>query len=338
MVGTVPVDDAKAAFTLLGRTLGVRLPRITDGETGPRNYWITSQARVLHYADEFEPDGHDWSPESGDVPETGAPKYRLKPGVDPQTLVIPSFGYAENAVKSYTLFKELRAKGEIAPDTRFQVSLPTPIAFIVGIVAEQSHEAAMDAMERNMLAEVEQIVAAIPHEDLAIQWDACLEIFIWEDLRTIYFDDPKIETLKRLARMIDAVPEPVQVGYHLCYGDFRHKHGVEPKDMATMVRMATIIAENVHRPIDFIHMPVPRDRDDDAYFEPLKDLDLDERTQLFLGLVHYTDGEEGTARRMETAKRHIRNFGIATECGLGRRDPATIPDLLKIHVRCADNH
>ena len=336
MVGTVPVADAKTAFDMVGGALGSRLPRITDGETGPRNYWITSQARVLHYSDDFEPDGHNWTPEAGDVPTEGAPKYRLKPGVNPESLVVPSFGYADKAIESYHLFKDLRAKGQIAPTTRFQVSLPTPIAFVVGIVAVQSHQAVMEAMERNMLAEVESIVAAIPHDDLAIQWDACLEVFIWEDLRTIFFDDPKVETFRRLARMIDAVPDTVQVGYHLCYGDFRHKHGVEPKDMANMVRMATIVRENVQRPVDFIHMPVPRDRDDDDYFEPLSDLNLDPRTQLFLGLVHYTDAEEGTMRRMETAKRHFQNFGIATECGLGRRDPSTIPHLLDIHAHCAD--
>jgi hypothetical protein len=81
---------------------------------------------------------------------------------------------------------------------------------------------------------------------------------------------------------------------------------------------------------------VPRNRSDDAYFDPLKRLKLPPETELCLGLVHHTDGVEGTKRRLETAKRHTSGFSIATECGFGRRDPATIPELLRIHATVAD--
>lgn len=138
--------------------------------------------------------------------------------------------------------------------------------------------------------------------------------------------------LDELVRLGDMVPAEAELGYHLCYGDFRHKHAVEPKDCGNMVRIANGVAGRLKRPIDWIHMPVPRDRDDDAYFAPLAGLELPERTKLFLGLVHYTDGEEGARRRMAAASRHRADYGIATECGMGRRDPATIPGLLKLHV------
>lgn len=336
MVGSVPRQNAEEVFRLVGGMLANRLPRITDGETGPRNYWITSQARVLHYSDAFEPADHDWDPDSGSVPETGAPKYRLKEGVDAASLVIPTFGYAAEAKESYDLFRRLRDEGVIPSETRFQVSLPTPTAFLTGIVAPESRKAVARAMDTNVREDVLRIVETIPHKDLAIQWDACLEVFIWEGISTLFHDDPKTECLKQLASLIDLVPASVQVGYHLCYGDFRHKHGVEPRDMGVMVTMANFIAEHVSRTVDWVHMPVPRDRDDDAYFEPLKDLRLQPGTELFLGLIHYTDGEAGTLRRMATARRHWRDFGIATECGLGRRDPDTIEELLRIHACCAD--
>jgi hypothetical protein len=83
-------------------------------------------------------------------------------------------------------------------------------------------------------------------------------------------------------------------------------------------------------------MPVPRNRFDDAYFDPLERLAVPAETELCLGLVHYTDGVEGTKRRIATAQRHIPRFSIATECGFGRRDPATIPELLHIHAVVAD--
>ena len=78
-------------------------------------------------------------------------------------------------------------------------------------------------------------------------------------------------------------------------------------------------------------MPVPRDRDDDPYFSPLRDLNLKSGTELYLGLIHLTDGIEGAKRRAAAAKRVIPDFGVATECGFGRRPPETIPDLLRLH-------
>jgi hypothetical protein len=92
----------------------------------------------------------------------------------------------------------------------------------------------------------------------------------------------------------------------------------------------------MHRPVQLVHMPVPRDRDDDAYFAPLRDLRLPEETELCLGLVHHTDGLSGTLGRLETAKRHAKNFAIGTECGFGRRKPETLTELLRIHAAAAD--
>ena len=99
-----------------------------------------------------------------------------------------------------------------------------------------------------------------------------------------------------------------------------------------VVDVANRLAADIKRPIALIHMPVPRDRDDDAYFAPLQRLRLKPATELSLGLVHYTDGVAGTRRRMASAERHVKDFSVATECGFGRRDPATIPELLRIHA------
>ena len=78
-------------------------------------------------------------------------------------------------------------------------------------------------------------------------------------------------------------------------------------------------------------MPVPRNRSEDAYFAPLKGLQLHPETELYLGLAHLTDGVEGTRQRIAAAQRATAQFGVATECGLGRRPTATIPALLHIH-------
>jgi hypothetical protein len=145
------------------------------------------------------------------------------------------------------------------------------------------------------------------------------------------------ETFSRiLVALGNHVPPRVDLLYHLCYGDSGHKHVVEPADMSDMVEFANRVSRQIARPIQLIHMPVPRDRADDAYFLPLRQLRLNPGTELCLGLVHHTDAVEGTRRRLATASRHASGFSIATECGFGRRDPTTIPELLRIHVAVAD--
>jgi hypothetical protein len=49
----------------------------------------------------------------------------------------------------------------------------------------------------------------------------------------------------------------------------------------------------------------------------LKELRLGEKTELYLGVAHAWD-LEGTETRIELAKKVVKNFGIATECGMGR--------------------
>ncbi len=74
------------------------------------------------------------------------------------------------------------------------------------------------------------------------------------------------------------------------------------------------------------------------YAKDLRDLTLPglrlhPETKLFLGLVHATDGVEGARRRIAAAEKVVADFGIGTECGMGRRDPQTIPALLDLHAR-----
>jgi len=136
----------------------------------------------------------------------------------------------------------------------------------------------------------------------------------------------------RLWRLGEAVPAGVELGFHLCYGDYGHEHFIEPRDMGVLVEVANALSTGVQRPVDWVQMPVPRARTDEAYFAPLRELKLRPETELFLGLVHYTDGVEGSRRRMEVAQRFVERFGISTECGLGRRPRDTIEPLLRMHA------
>ena len=177
----------------------------------------------------------------------------------------------------------------------------------------------------------------MPADSLAIQWDVAPEV------HTV-LEQPESELTKlvtrsdlvaAIVRITDSVPDDVQVGWHLCYGDPGHKHIVEPRDMAIMVSLANDLSAATRRNVNWIHMPVPRDRDDAAYFAPLQQLRLEASTVPILGLVHLHDGLAGAIRRADRAKAHLAWFGVATECGLGRRPPQTIPALLDLHREVA---
>jgi hypothetical protein len=51
--------------------------------------------------------------------------------------------------------------------------------------------------------------------------------------------------------------------------------------------------------------------------------------------VHRADGVEGGLSRMRAAQRVVADFGIATECGLGRRPKDQIAEILSIHAQLA---
>ena len=56
---------------------------------------------------------------------------------------------------------------------------------------------------------------------------------------------------------------------------------------------------------------------------------------VYLGRIHYADGLDGTKRRIDAAIKFLDDFGIATECGLGRYEPESLEGLLKIHHAAA---
>ena len=59
---------------------------------------------------------------------------------------------------------------------------------------------------------------------------------------------------------------------------------------------------------------------------------------LYAGLVHHTDGVEGSRRRLERLRKHYAGVvGVATECGMGRRPPdQSFGELLRIHREVVD--
>jgi len=338
LVGSVPLPDAETVFCTVSLALGSSLKRIPDGETGDRGRWIWFQRAMLESHPDMELDTAippfevvQWDGKV--VRETQWMKF--KDDADPSTSSFPT-GYLDAAVESYRVYARLRDEGVIGQDVRFQVSIPTPMATAYMYISPSAREAYLPAYERALAEALEGIVDAIPHDRLAIQWDVCQEVLVFEDYEPFGGRpaDYKQQIFDELARVGSLVPETVELGYHLCYGSPADEHLIMPKDMGILVEIANGLTSRLARRLDFLHMPVPKDRTDPTYFEPLHSLNVPESAGVMLGLIHFDDAQ-GDAARIAAAGDFLKSFGIATECGWGRTDPARVTGLLESHARAA---
>jgi hypothetical protein len=327
LVGSIPLADAESVFRAVGATLGEHVQRIPDGETGPRSRWNSWTAPTYQRTR-----GLELVPPP---PGSYTPWSQARLVIDPEALVLERIGFADAALASYAVFEALAAEGAIEAQTRFQVCLPSPIAPMTVLIEEGSRAAVEPAHLRQLHSEIGEILAGIPHDRLAIQWDVCQDVGIWEGFYPAYFEDPKTGVIDRLRDCAEIVPADVEVGFHLCYGDFQHRHFMNPTDLGVVTEMINRLDAACERTIDWFHVPVPIERDDGAYFAPLEALALTPETELYIGLIHFADGVEGARRRIAGARRHVSDFGVATECGFGRRAPETIEPLLALHADVA---
>ena len=331
LVGSMNLASAEEAMTTASSVMGEALLRLPDGEPGPRRGWIFYQRSMFTHNRYLD------VPKSAGTgrPDILAPRV-LRAGVRAEEIEFPELGYAREARTSYEWFVRARREGRIPAHLRFQVSLPTPFACLAVGLEPAAIPQVEPAYEAAMLREVARICADIPHADLAIQWDICIEMIVFDGRSPFLGEFNHAEQVGRLRRLTGVVPADVHLGVHLCYGDYDGKHVIEPIDGTKLTEFANLITAESRRPLQWIHMPVPIARNDDAYFAPMKNLKLHPETELFLGLVHHADGLEGANARIRAAEKHISQFGIATECGVGRmHSTQEINELFHIHKHAA---
>src|ERR1041385_8224166 len=314
LVGSVPGESAAEVFEKVSAVLGSHLKRIPDGETAERADWIVwLEAGFANNPALGKSDG------LFRLHATATPRirYRLKPGRSVADVRFDNLFYADIAERSYQDFARLKREGKIPAHCRFQIDL-VPAHSVIWLFLQDDLHAPLDPVYNEAVKrEIDKLAAAIPHSELAIQFDVASAVFarLERDDKSSY-GRSKAEMQETFSKILidlgNRVPTDIELMFHFCYGDSNHKHVVEPTDMSDMVELANRISAGITRSVDLIHMPVPRGRADDAYFAPLKNLKLKPGTQLCLGLVHYTDGVEGTHRRIAAAERVVRDFSVAT--------------------------
>ena len=271
LVGSVPLANAHEVFVTVSAALGPRLLRIPDGETGERIDWIAHLEPLFanHPALEKSDEVFRLHPTA-----PGRTRYRLKPGALEAGVTFGNLFYADVAIRSYQDFARLKQQGKIPAHCRFQVDL-VPAHSVIWLFLQDNLHRAFDPIYNDAVRrEIDKLAESIPHEELAIQFDVASAVFArLQRNEPNAYGRNKDEMLEAfgaiLGKLADHVPGDIELLFHFCYGDSNHRHVVEPIDMGDMVDLANRLAGGINRSIELIHMPVPRDRSDDAYFAPL---------------------------------------------------------------------
>lgn len=354
LAGSTPFKSAYEHFSTSGNRLGPYIQSISDGETEPplRQDW----ASCLVYAFKQVP----WllRPDL----EMLAEKERETLGLDtiPKSdlsVVLENLriGYDEWAVASYALLKQLKIQSLVPQHLKFQVGLPTLTSVCLFIIKPQYRTMVEPFYQKALARAMRKIQDDIPHDELVIQFETVAEIILLENgwkRENAYGMDPAFITpwfgdssetvregiFERLDRVINDqnIDSDVTLGFHICYGDSMHKHFVEPSDSEHIAAIAEHLVSAAGRPVSYIHFPVPKERDDDAYLEPLRAIWARLQASgiyLYVGLVQ-GDDKEGTRKRIATAKRVFgpEGWGIANECGLCRTPEADFEGSLAMYT------
>jgi hypothetical protein len=294
LVGSVPLDTPEQVMRMFGTPLGPFLDYLPDGEVGDRRWWVLRLSwQVFLGHPELELLKRP-APDNGVerlVPRDRSDAYafRVRPGVEVVRFSDPGWrlGFTRDAVSSYFVFKTLKKEGVIPPRVRFQVSLPLVNSAITSLTfpTPGDLERVRSGYEQALGEEIRKIVALIPPEDLAIQWDSSWEITdVYGGIPNVPKDGAVERNVGQIRRLSPLVPKEVMLGFHFCFGTFGGWPRFAPDNLGAAVDLANAAVEVANRPVNWIHIPA-LNRSDDKFYQPLEKLKLD-GARLYLGLIH----------------------------------------------------
>jgi hypothetical protein len=338
--GSVNLPDAETVMQEISSRIPTGVRRMTDGETGERGYWILFQIQKFRAMPEFETVTVRQAYEtSADAPQM--PQLRLAEGASADTINWPNLGYADAYSESFEIFDRLQEEGTIAAGVRFQMQYPTPLACMAGTIVPEDQPAVAASYERALFADLDKVLAKLPRDRCAVQWDVAVEFGLLEGAMGPGSAMPIEQVAPGLVRCVDHVPVEVPVGLHLCYGDYGHEHFKQPESVQMQAALLNAVTSSAQRAVNWASFTVPQARSDSDYFAPLGDLTVGPETELYFALVPYHPDEqpEGTTaaqiEHIDTAlaasSAGRREWGICTECGMGRVAADDVPRLLDLH-------
>jgi len=336
-VGSIPCDTVEEVFRTWGHTFSPSLKYMPDGEVGERLHWIEGQAfKVYNGHPQIEtltrpqPDNgrERWKPR--DLSDQWT--FRVKDGVERVLWADPGWrlGYARDALNSYFIFKTLKKEGVLPRELRLLVALPTPeSATLVHFRDPTQRDIIVPSYEEMMLAEVATMTENIPHDELAIQWDAACESL---DIETglPWLGPPTEARFKRYVTQFErlgaAVPAGVAMGIHACFGTLGGWPMIKPDNLVKQVRLLNESVVAAKRKVDYVHLPMIENTKPN-YAAALKDLSVGD-TDVYLGMIH---NMPTFPERLKNARTYLTDFKLAAPCGLGRISRPEMEAVMRDH-------
>lgn len=318
LVGTVPADDAGAAFELYSSTLDGRLPTyIPDGETGDRQDWVQRIIDGLRDHPDLRllRDG-DWS----DYQKT--PYFAVRSGHRFSSVELDYFKYFQ---QSWPSFQDFRNR--VGQDVSLQVGVPSQID--LALIAFGFKPAGFTHLAPFRDANVREItrIHSVAGDDVVFQLEIPIPLILLgrmpERLQPIAANRLAAE----LAKVVRRSPRGARFGIHLCYGDMNHRSMADPEDSSALVRLSNAIvsAWPKDQRLEFVHAPFARGVEppplEEGFYEPLDRLRLPAETRFAAGIVHERRSPEELVRLRDQIESLLgRSVDVGAACGLGRRD------------------
>lgn len=321
LVGSTPFASPEEAMSEALERPGPHLRWLPDGETGPRRDWIIHiiESFRAHPDLELRRDGQ-WT-DYDDVPV-----FRIRRG---HTLSSASldFGHVAAFEDSFPVFRRLRAEHD-RPDLAFQVGMAGDFEmalFTLGPTGPFRHRA---AFTEATVAEIDAIHRRAGDE-VVFQLEVPAELVFVARMPPPAQPAMAAYLARGLAELVAAAPAGARFGIHLCLGDMNHRALGRMSDLSPPVHLANAIARRwpAGRRLEFVHVPMaaasepPPNRR--GFYEPLERLRLPVDTAVIAGFVH----EAVPLQAQQALDDHLRGLldgpvGVASSCGLGRRDRA----------------
>ena len=176
LVGSLPADSAESALRAAAAFYDGLVFALPDGETGPRSAWVGyERERLVRPNPDVVVVQETESPTGIPRHAYETPVFGIRPGA--AGLHWDSWPRIDDTIAGYQVFRALRADGVIPAELRFQVGLPFPSSALSGFKADvvADYPVAARAFEDLVARELTRLTAAIPPDELAIQWDLAYE-------------------------------------------------------------------------------------------------------------------------------------------------------------------
>ena len=179
-----------------------------------------------------------------------------------------------------------------------------------------------------MLHELDGIFDAIPHDQLAIQWDTNFEFAMLDEVMPVWFGDRGPASSSGWSAWAAASRRACSSATTSVTATRRTTAIALPRPAAG--RRGQCPSLSLSRSLDWLHLPVAGDRVDLRFFETLAQLALRPDAAVPRAAPP-SDGELGARARIVAAQRFVHDFGVATDCGWARHRPQDVAPLIELH-------